>query len=165
MKYILLVVVGLLIGVFIGFNLHSKVPEAPAVTVTPPQPRHDTIPGAAVLVYRTARDTIHDTLRRVDTAKVEAVRDSATCWAWGKQYPDGAVIGATLCSDSLPAHKPLDLLCMIDYTPKPDSIRTIVKSVGYKPPMWETVRDYSVFGLGCFAGGAIVGMIIKNNIK
>ena len=111
------VVVGLLIGVSLPFrDCPSVVIGSETTTVFITVSDTISVPVLYESIQVVHRDK-YDTIKIRDTIIIN--ERAATCYEFSEVMADSAHIGVSICSDSLPGFKPLDLTATIDYLPPP----------------------------------------------
>jgi hypothetical protein len=154
--FIALLLAGIIIGYPIGKGC-NKCPEIKVGTET-------------TLVTITHYDTVitHKTKEQIKVIKVyEKVPDttsnavdSTVCYNFDETEKDGAYIAVNVCSDSLPATKPLDLKANISYQAPPDTGRTIFRtdtvSIDKTMPFYKDWKFYLATTLA-LVGGLFLG--------
>lgn len=143
--FIILILVGM--GLFFGYIMGKRsCPEIITDTETT---------SIVITEHDTLRCTIPQVEIRYDSIFIrEGTGDTTTCYAFEKDYEDGAHIGVGICSDSLPP-KPADLQANIDYQAPPDTmiettrIDTVVKEIS--KPLHKNWKAY--------AWGIVVGAV------
>lgn len=154
-----------------GGVVHScdqgKVPKTDStvsVSVAKAPPVHDTLFRDRITVQRVAAPPsapryVHDTvLGRPDSARRP---DSATCYTVVKDTA-GAHIDVQLCSDSLPRHKPLDLVATIFYQAPACTSKTVhLQTTITKPGPFLTDWRVWAIAVAALAVGAYAGHQLK----
>jgi len=104
-----------------------------------------------------------DTLKK-DTTKT--VTDTTVCYSFDEKEKDGTYIKAEMCSDSLPAAKPLDLTGKFTYVAHPETLTQTIRVDTLwkekKVPPAKDWKNYVIAILAALAGGMIVANVVHH---
>jgi hypothetical protein len=181
-KAILFMVVGALVCFLVFFSLskgsfsNTNVMTSKSDTVVVVKVVHDTlrvtvpyekIKVVTVVKYMSSVDVVIkkpiDTTgsvvpsKPVDSTNNNVVKDTQTCYEASIIEKDSAKIEISICSDSLPKQKPIDLSIHLNYTPAPIQQITITKTndIYHFYPIYKDWRAY-VFAGATFVLGVYV---------
>jgi hypothetical protein len=112
----------------------------------------DTIQESAQdTIQESAQDTIQESAQ--DIIKENAPPDTQVCYESNVVEKDSAGINISVCSDSFPKQKPIDLSFHVNYIPAPIKQITITKDLYHFYPIYKDWRTYALMG-ATFALGA-----------
>ena len=120
----------------------------------------DTIKKPVFYVKQLPRETVYVNKTTHDTIR-QTIKDSTNCYKFSKNWPDGAVTGAEICSKFF-VPTLTDVVCELSYKAAPDTQRTVfrVDTLTKKPKYAPCIAIAG--GVGFILGSVATGVLVSN---